>query len=696
MKKSIFAEIIIVFFVFLLFGLNVSSYATEIEENLYAVDVSSDYQAWENLTEAEQQNTIEPRKYNINSEYTVENNRFIEKPLRSSIVYSKLMISNYKKYDLRDNISVTVRDQQNTGQCWAFSINSAIESNIEKLTGNVSPLFSARYLEYITSSTFLDGTNTPSYNREVGSGGVPSVALGAYTSGRGPVLEEDFPFENNQNKINLSEIQGLETQKQIKDYIRFPSIVKEYNGNTTIYKDENGNTYSTEELNKIREKIKQHIIQYGAIVSETYGAGSNNSAKVYYNNNNISKATAYFCNNTSVNADHQITIIGWDDDYDVENFNSSHRPNSSGAYIVLNSWGENFGENGVYYISYEDYFIEKDLLGIVTTSDIEYDNIYQYDELGNNYLLKIPYDLYAANIYTRNDTTINESLSQISVASLVDIKCDIYVNPTDGELDSTKFIKVAENYNVENGYHTIDIGNPINLTGDKFAVIIKYLKNDDDFSYIPLEIPDDNYWKNATGGANRCFLSLNEETWTDINSFSNLLNQADICLKVFTVNNPVDEPDNPDNPIDEPDNPDNPVEEPDNPELIFKSTTYSIIDNHVYGISPNTTLQDFYDNIETNGKYYIYDENNEDKTQIVKTGVKLHVNENEYTLIVKGDLDGNGIITITDVVKAKLHSVYVMLLKDDFLRALDINLDGDVTITDVVILNLANVNIIKL
>ena len=49
---------------------------------------------------------------------------------------------------------------------------------------------------------------------------------------------------------------------------------------------------------------------------------------------------------------HDVVIIGWDDNYPKENFNLNIE--ADGAFICRNSWGDNFAENGTFYISYYD------------------------------------------------------------------------------------------------------------------------------------------------------------------------------------------------------------------------------------------------------------------------------------------------------------------------------------------------------
>lgn len=677
-KYNIIKRIFCITFIFA-FILQVKSFGANLEDVIRNVEYTSEYTKWLNLSEEEQKQTIMPRMYEIESfDNTNYNARNVN--LKSSLISSKLMISNKNNYDLRDYITIKVRDQGSTGQCWAISTNSAIESNIEKTTGKISPLFSSRYTEYATSRTFLDGVNSNSFNREAGGGGFAEIALGLYTSGRGPVLEDDMPFENNENKINFSKIENLKTQKQIKDYVRFPGIYKTYSNGRVIYMDASNNIYTENQVKEIRNKIKEHIIKYGGVVSQTYGVGgATGLARQYYNNTEqVMKSTAYFCNKPSVIADHQITIIGWDDDYDISNFNPNCRPTTKGAYIVLNSWGENFGENGVYYISYEDAFIERLILGIISTEDLDYDNIYQYDELGNNYVIAVSGEIYGANVFERNDSSKDELLTQISLSCLVDTKCDVYVNAEDGELNSTKLKKVASNLELKDGYHTINLEKPIKLTGDKFVIALKYITDKKGTSYMALEYPDKNYWATATAEKGQSYLSMDFENWEDMMELSGttiIPQNSNLCIKAFTIE-----------------------EENTQTDKFFRVANYKVDEEYIYNISPNTNFNEFTNNISTNMEYYVYDKENNilSDENIISTGMKLKVEDKFYKMVVKGDLNGDGKITITDVVKAKLHSVGIRILGDEVLKSADVNGDGKVSITDVVIINLASVNLREL
>ncbi|MFR5245909.1 MAG: C1 family peptidase, partial [Clostridium sp.] len=50
------------------------------------------------------------------------------------------------------------------------------------------------------------------------------------------------------------------------------------------------------------------------------------------------------CYKGSEEPNHDAVIIGWDDNYPKEKFASN--PESDGAFLCVNSWGENFGDGG--------------------------------------------------------------------------------------------------------------------------------------------------------------------------------------------------------------------------------------------------------------------------------------------------------------------------------------------------------------
>lgn len=498
------------------------------------LEYTEDYKKWLSLPEEEREKYIMPSSFGTPYETKKQST-----PNRMRIFDVKANRSS--RFDLRDHISIKVKDQQQTQSCWTFPMISEVETNISLTRGYNSPIFSARHMEYTTAKTFLDGINTNGYNREVGSGGNSAMALSYYTSGLGPVLEKDMPFQNSEAKVNLSEINKPVGQK-IEKYVNFPSIYKEIENGVTIYKDSEGNVLSDDNVNEIRQQIKEHITNYGAV-----SANTNSSSTQYFNNISPILATAYYCNNNDVLQDHLVTIVGWDDNYAKENFNASCRPTKNGAWLIQNSYGAGFN-GGYYYISYEDVMVERQNTGIVTIKDRDYKNLYQYDILATSIVTPVTRSdndetvntLYEANVFTRKESQ-KEILKEVAITGKGGTHTvDVYVN-TKGELNWQEAELVASGVALEEGYQTIELTKSVELTNQKFAIIVKYthpteVKLAVEASLTANGIAGGAKWDSATANEGEGFISLTGNTgesyWQDVTS---LIPTASLCIKAFTT-----------------------------------------------------------------------------------------------------------------------------------------------------------------
>ena len=496
-------------------------------------DLSESYIAWSNLSEEEKSEVIAPLATEVTYSGDITSN-----------LYSTA--SETTTYQLS---GVNVKDQESTSGCWTFSVTSVLETNLYALL-NTSYTFSTRHMEYATAYTFSDGYNTDSFNREVGDGGNAYVGLAYYTSGHGPVYETDMPFEDNEDLISLSEIQDKDIDWKINEYVSFPSIYKEYNDDGTItyyngYSEDSDNyvEYTEDEVETMRNNMKAHIMQYGAITSSTYTGDDSSS---YYNFSKISSGDsdtyAYYCDDSSLSIDHAVTIVGWDDNSSADNFNDEHKPSSDGAWIILNSWGDEVLNEGYLYISYDDAFVEKLLFGIVETTEVDYDNIYQYDPLGfslewapettsGNTLSS----LYMANVFeTTPEEDKTELLTEVSFYINTASSVDVYVNTESNDL--TDLTYVGSMGELDPGYYTYTLDDPLELTGSEFVVSLKL---ESDVVYVPLECNyssmglTSNYWDTATSEEDQSFISIYGTTWYDLIDLG--LVDTNICLKAFSV-----------------------------------------------------------------------------------------------------------------------------------------------------------------
>lgn len=130
-------------------------------------------------------------------------------------------------------------------------------------------------------------------------------------------------------------------------------------------------------------------------------------------------------------------------------------------------------------------------------------------------------------------------------------------------------------------------------------------------------------------------------------------------------------------------NPDVPVD-PDIPEGIT-SNVYTIEEGFISRIKPETTVNNFKQNVETEQQMVFLDKDGSElnESDVIATGMTLKVGTNlEFTLIVTGDINGDGRIGIVDFAKLKLHYIEKELLTGNALKAADIDGNGRVSIND--------------
>lgn len=647
----------------LLLGITHPTMAMELETKPY----NEKYIEWVNLPEEERQGTIAPAMYvkNIENEATTFS-------MRNNV---RLLGTN-RQYSLLDTISLKLKNQMQTGQCWAFSTTTQLESYMAKINKKTVE-YSPRHIEYSTAKTFLDGINPDGFNREVNSGGNFLFSYAYMARGQGPILEKDMPFVNTSEKIRLSEIQNKTTQAKLEEFKVFPSIYKEKINGKVIYT--NGQTgsdkivYTNTQITDFRNSIKEHIMTYGGVAALTYTGG-----KEYFSNKDIYVSSeAYCCDNPNAKADHQVTIIGWDDDYAITNFNEDHRPTTPGAWLVQNSYGTQIKDTagnihpvfdkGLLYISYEDCLIETLMGGIISVDEVDYDHIYQYDPLGTcgtigNSTAK---EIYMANVFKKESGTAY--LNEVSFYTVSGEKYEIYVNAVDGSMSGENFKKVKTVGKTNSDYITVKLDYPIKLTGSQFVVGIKYI-SDTAGVYVPIEARRTSVvtFATATSNIGESFASEDGKTWSDCKNLNIAgIQNINACIKAFTTKTTTV------------------------PEVItLKSNAYTIAQTGkvIKKVSPDTNVTNFKRNLITDGTIKLYNGQGVElsSTQIIGTGMTLKVTETSdvYKIVVTGDVNGDGKITATDLLKVKKDIVGIEKLKSEYSTAGDVNESGGLTSTD--------------
>ena len=615
MKKNIVKLFSLIVAIFMIFSFSFVYANNELESQISKTDYSEEYKEWQKLSDEEKENSIMPRKYDI---IKSQDNATYLKNLKNIFRMQMLLKGPLMdSYNLKDVIpeNTTIKNQMNTNSCWAFASLGALETNLAMRDYNSSkgPVvydFSEKHMNYATAkSSFLDNkTNEYGFSKEVSEGGNFYMAIQYLTNGLGAIDEEDLPFENSEEDIDISEIQNKEVKTTLYDTAEFESV-------------------DSSEKEVVMDSMKEHIANYGGIYAGISGAS------IFGDNYNNETGAMYCSDSFSNPIDHAVTIIGWDDNYSVDNFNENNRPTANGAWIVKNSWGEEITENlltikemlfnedpsyweeltydspekiptdivvnaykqiygeskvevrddnlvikigndGYMYVSYEDCNVYTTLSGIEkATNSKDYDNVYQNDILGvsNNISVFESGKVYLANVFTR-DSSVQEVLDKISVYTFQGYNCKVLVNPNGDSknIDDLQEVRLKEGdtVSVEPGFHTIEFVEPVRLTGDKFVVVLE-VTSDSSSKQVALESrTEDSYWKDAIVNEGESFCAnedgFSANVWTDLATIQDDL-KGNLCIKGYTtLSEETETPEEPENP--EPEEPENPGTDTDEPE----------------------------------------------------------------------------------------------------------------------------------
>ena len=197
------------------------------------------------------------------------------------------------KFDLREGGFVTaVKDQAFCGACWTFGTYGALESTILMAEGQTWD-FSENHLK-----------NHHGFDYTPCQGGNENMSIAYLTRWAGPVSESDDPYHDWDDRPSP----GGPCRKYVKTILRYSS----------------------------RDEIKDAIMERGAVHAWMFHKDRyfDSLTETYYYDGSLDEGDS---------PNHDITIVGWDDTKSVTG------TQAKGAWLVKNSWGRHFGDQGYFF-----------------------------------------------------------------------------------------------------------------------------------------------------------------------------------------------------------------------------------------------------------------------------------------------------------------------------------------------------------
>ena len=386
------------------------------------------------------------------------------------------------RYDSRDWGWVSpVRNQGSMGACWTFDMTGVLESALLKAAGLAADLSENNMQDTMLRYSIYGAT-------QITEGGGNIISAGYLLSWLGAFIQDADTYDE---LGKLSPVITTQKDIHVQDLMFIP--------NNEI---PNGT------------QLKWAILKYGSIDVTYNGQSTYDDVTPYYRPDTHSQYV-----NVTIPPNHAVSVVGWDDNYPKENFGII--PPGDGAWIVKNSWGTNFGENGFLYVSYYDQtFLQyipdrifRYATAIIIENTVPYNKNYQYDLMWGEGFDTGNSTASYMNVFEALDDDLIAAVGTYFNQSGINYTVEIFVN------DVLKLTQ--EGVSPYLGYHTIKLNDYIPVKkGDVFKAVI----TSNGVPFIDLSDTRVHYTRNIS------FVSIDGQPWQDAYDLGYIA-----CLKAYTV-----------------------------------------------------------------------------------------------------------------------------------------------------------------
>lgn len=416
-----------------------------------------------------------------------------EERIETSFQYGGVGIPT--KYDPRQTgIYTEINNQGRMGICWMYGMTATVEQNIVKNYGrkfNISELHGVVALSDSVKKARMTSTDTGYYTSGPVRGGTKAMALQYVTNWNSPIFDDDIYTWS----ANVKETDYPKSIFENNSFAVIHNILK-ISQNEPQFTDSEPLLRVTEAkyVPKNKNDIKYAVQNYGAVQVDIYA--NQKLLKVDENGDQ-----SY--NNKSMLANHAVTIVGWDDDYPVDNFKDEVKPQNNGAWLVKNSWGSNSQKTGYLWVSYEEQSITNPLVitGAKSGSNQDIEYMLSYDYLPLKSGKSVNSTVYMANVYdVSNYRNSYDEINQVMFYYKTNGNCtyNIRIVPIENETlpqQLSNYSVLATGQLSGEGYLTETLSTPyiLNDEYEKIAVVLEIAPISTSTStkiYLPAENTD--------------------------------------------------------------------------------------------------------------------------------------------------------------------------------------------------------------